>query len=73
MSEMAIVAARKSRLRDWAERGNTGANAALKLAENPNQFFQPCRLALPWSVSLPVPSAAELWRMKLSLILTVCL
>jgi CBS domain containing-hemolysin-like protein len=39
MSEMAIVAARKSRLKDWAERGNTGAKAALELADNPDQFF----------------------------------
>jgi putative hemolysin len=46
MSEMAIVAARKSRLRDWAERGNTGANAALNLAENPNQFFSTVQIGI---------------------------
>jgi putative hemolysin len=46
MSEMAIVAARKSRLRDWAARGNTGAKAALKLSENPNQFFSTVQIGI---------------------------
>ena len=39
MSELAIVAARKSRLQDWAEKGSASARSALELAENPNQFF----------------------------------
>lgn len=46
MSEMAIVAARKSRLRDWPERGNTGAKAALELADNPNQFFSTVQIGI---------------------------
>ena len=39
MSELALVAARKSRLQDWAEKGNTRAKSALELVENLNQFF----------------------------------
>ena len=46
MSEMAIVAARKSRLKDWVERGNTGAKAALELADNPNQFFSTVQIGI---------------------------
>ena len=45
-SEMAIVAARKSRLKDWVERGNTGAKAALELADNPNQFFSTVQIGI---------------------------
>jgi Cyclin M transmembrane N-terminal domain len=71
MSEMAIVAARKSRLQDWAERGNTGAKAALKLAENLNQFFSTVQIGITLVGILPVPSAAELWRIQSRPMLTV--
>jgi putative hemolysin len=46
MSELAIVAARKSRLQDWAEKGNTRAKSALELAENPNQFFSTVQIGI---------------------------
>jgi putative hemolysin len=39
MSEIAIVSARKSRLQEMADQGNTRALAALRLAEKPNQFL----------------------------------
>src|SRR5215475_13868985 len=39
MSEIAVVSARKTRLRQWAEEGNAKARAALDLANNPNQFL----------------------------------
>ncbi|HXG49914.1 MAG TPA: hemolysin family protein [candidate division Zixibacteria bacterium] len=39
MSEIALVAARKSRLKDWADKGWPGAKAALELASQPSQFF----------------------------------
>ncbi len=39
MSEMAIVSARKVRLQQTAQQGNRRARAALKLANNPNQFL----------------------------------
>jgi putative hemolysin len=39
MSEIAIVSARKSRLQEMAEKGNSRALAALRLAERPNQFL----------------------------------
>lgn len=39
MSEIAIVSARKSRLQEMAEQGNSRALAALQLAEKPNQIM----------------------------------
>lgn len=39
MSETAIIAARKSRLRQMAERGSTGAQSAIEIAEEPNRFL----------------------------------
>ena len=46
MSELAIVAARKSRLQDWAEKGNARAKSALELAEHPNQFFSTVQIGI---------------------------
>ena len=45
MSEFAVVAARKSRLQDWAER-DSRAKAALELANNPNQFFSTVQIGI---------------------------
>jgi putative hemolysin len=45
MSELAVVAARKSRLQDWAER-DSRAKAALELANNPNQFFSTVQIGI---------------------------
>ena len=39
MAEMAIVSARKSRLRQWARQGDRGARMALDLAASPNRFL----------------------------------
>ncbi len=39
MTEMAVVSSRKGRLQLMAERGNSGALAALALAESPNRFL----------------------------------
>jgi putative hemolysin len=39
VSEMAIVSARKSRLQQLADEGNTGARIALNLSCKPNQFL----------------------------------
>lgn len=39
MSEAALIAARKPRLHKQAESGSAGADAALKLAADPNRFF----------------------------------
>lgn len=39
MSEIAVIAARKSNLQDWAEKGNRGAQAACQLINQPNQFL----------------------------------
>ena len=45
MSEIAVVAARKSRLQEWAERDRR-AKAALELANNPNQFFSTVQIGI---------------------------
>lgn len=39
ISEMAIVSARKSKLQQLSDEGNTGANIALNLSNTPNQFL----------------------------------
>lgn len=50
MSEMAVVTARKSRLQDWASKGNTKAKTALELANTPNRFL----LAIQIGITLVV-------------------
>ncbi len=39
MSEIALVTARRSKLRDWAQKGAATAKPALDLASQPNQFL----------------------------------
>jgi putative hemolysin len=39
MSEMAIISARKARLKQRADRGDGGAQAALRLSESPDEFL----------------------------------
>jgi putative hemolysin len=39
MTEIAVVSSRENRLRDLADSGDAGAQAALDLAEDPNQFL----------------------------------
>jgi putative hemolysin len=46
MSEMAIASSRKTRLQQWAADGNAGAAAALKLAEQPNQFLATVQIGI---------------------------
>lgn len=46
MSEMAVVSARKTRLQELAERGDTKARAALKLANSPNQFLSTVQVGI---------------------------
>jgi putative hemolysin len=46
MSEIAVVSARKTRLRQWAEEGNANAHAALELANNPNQFLATIQIGI---------------------------
>jgi putative hemolysin len=46
MSEIAVVSARKTRLRQWAEEGNAKARAALDLANNPNQFLATIQIGI---------------------------
>jgi putative hemolysin len=46
MSEIAIVTARKSRLKDWADKGNTRASVALDLANEPNQFLSTVQIGI---------------------------
>ena len=46
VSEMAMVSARKSRLQQLANEGNTGAKIALNLSNNPNQFLPTTQLGM---------------------------
>jgi putative hemolysin len=46
MSEMAVVSARKARLQEMAERGNTKATAALALANSPNRFLSTVQVGI---------------------------
>ena len=46
MSEMAIVSARKARLQEQAEQGNTGAKVALALANSPNRFLSTVQVGI---------------------------
>jgi putative hemolysin len=46
MSEMAVVSARKARLQEMAERGNTEAKAALALANSPNRFLSTVQVGI---------------------------
>jgi putative hemolysin len=56
MSEMAVVTARKSRLQDWASKGNTRAKTALQLANTPSHFL----LAVQIGITLVVILAGAL-------------
>src|ERR671923_2692948 len=46
MSEIAVVAARKSRLQHRAEKGDAKAKAALELANQPNQFLSTVQIGI---------------------------
>jgi len=46
MSEMAVVAARKSRLQDWADKGNAKAKVALELANAPNRVLSAVQIGI---------------------------
>jgi putative hemolysin len=46
MSETAIVAARKSRLQEWAEDGDAKARVALELANQPNRFLSTAQIGI---------------------------
>jgi len=46
MSEMALVSARKSRLRQWSDEGRAGADTALALAHAPAHFLSTTQIAI---------------------------
>ena len=46
MTELAVVSSRKSRLHSRAERGDRGARAALKLAEDPTHFLSAVQVGI---------------------------
>ena len=52
MSEMAVVTARKSRLQDWASKGNTRAKTALELANTPSHFLLAVQIGITLIVIL---------------------
>jgi putative hemolysin len=46
MSETALVSSRKARLRQRADEGDWGANAALELADSPNRFLSTVQIGI---------------------------
>ena len=46
MTEIAIVSSRKVRLQQWADEGNRGAAAALKLADEPTRFLSTIQIGI---------------------------
>jgi putative hemolysin len=46
LSELAVVSARKSRLKKWVEDGRRGAAAALALAEDPGRFLSTVQIGI---------------------------
>jgi putative hemolysin len=46
MAEIAVVSARKTRLQQWAEAGDTRARTALELANAPNQFLATVQIGI---------------------------
>jgi putative hemolysin len=46
MSEMAVIFSRKARLQQWAREGNSRAQTALDLAENPNRFLSTIQVGI---------------------------
>jgi len=46
MSEIAVVSSRKIRLQRWAEKGNSRAAAALKLANEPTHFLSTVQVGI---------------------------
>ncbi len=52
LSEVAVVTARKSRLQDWASKGNTKAKTALELANTPNPFLLAVQIGITLVVIL---------------------
>lgn len=46
MAEIAIVSAKKARLQQRADAGNTGAKIALKLAQNPERFLSTVQIGI---------------------------
>ena len=46
MTELAVVSSRRSKLQSRAERGDRGARAALKLAEDPTHFFSAVQVGI---------------------------
>jgi putative hemolysin len=46
LSRTAVVAARKSRLQEWAEEGDSKAKAALEIANQPNRFLSTVQMGI---------------------------
>ncbi|HEU0201269.1 MAG TPA: hemolysin family protein [Burkholderiaceae bacterium] len=46
MAEMAVVAARRARLQQWADEGRAGASAALALATEPGHFLSTIQIGI---------------------------
>lgn len=69
MTEIAVVGARKTKLKEMADKGDKGAAKAIKIAENPAQLFSTIQIGITAigivtgmfsGASLAVPLASEL-------------
>ncbi|VVB88343.1 Uncharacterised protein [uncultured archaeon] len=46
MSEIAVISARKARLQQWANEGDSRARTALELANSPNRFLSTVQIGV---------------------------
>lgn len=70
MAEMAVVSARKARLRQRADDGSKGAEAALALASNPNDFLSTVQIGITMIGTLAGAFGGATIAEKLSVYLT---
>ena len=52
VAEMAVISARKSRLEEWAKKGNRRAGIALELAQTPSRFLSTVQIGITFATIL---------------------
>jgi putative hemolysin len=70
MSEMAVVSARKSRLQEWASKGNIRARTALELVHAPNRFLLTAQISVTFVGILAGAFAAQTLAHRIASLLT---
>ncbi len=69
LAEAALSGARKSRLKDWASRGDRGAEAAIRLGEDPRRFSPALQAGIMFLGSLAGVYAGAVLQPRLSRVL----